>query len=105
MLQSAVYMCVDTVHTVHSPSFMKFCSLRKVEVSLRTEILSIAGALPLLGTKEVSGGARGVASGTRAASSSISTFWFLRRLRATVLFLILPLEQCSALIGGGGVRE
>ena len=66
----------------HSPQSTKVLNLMYVEASRKTEILSRA-CFPVPS-----------ANGIRAPSSSISTFWFLRRFRAVVFCRSI---NCSAL--------
>jgi len=66
----------------HSPQSTKVLNLMYVEASRKTEILSKA-CFPVPS-----------ANGIRAPSSSISTFWFLRRFRAVVFCRSI---NCSAL--------
>ena len=76
---------------VYSPSLTKFCSFKKLVVSLNTEVV---GGLPPADTKlldEPSEVKIGEERGTRDASSLISAFWFWRRLREVQLFLLAAL--------------
>ena len=73
--------------SIHSQSFMKFCSFRKLVTCLSTEMV---GGFPPQATRlpnELLFETKGVDSGTRVANSLISAFWFRRRLRDVQLFL------------------